>query len=924
MGELPTGTITFLFTDIEGSTTRWEHHPQCMQEAVARHDMLLRTLMAEHHGSVFKTVGDAFYVVFSSAIDAVSAALAAQHALCSEPWDEPLRPFRVRMALHTGEAEQREHDYFGPALNRVARILSAGHGGQILLSRTILGIVRSSVGEQITFRELGMHYLKDIRHPVQIFQILHPDLPADFPPLKTLNIRPNNLPVQRTPCVGREHELAALSTLLLDPQIRLLTLTGPGGMGKTRLGLQLAANLADSFPDGVWFVEPGTVHEAEAIGLAIVQVVGLYETGKQSVFEHVKICLDGRTLLFLDSLEQAEQASMCVAELLDTCPRLKILVTSRLELDLSRAYRYPVRPLALPRSPLPQEPEELLVSGAIAHFVQQAQLAQPDFRLTRTNAAVVVKICARLDGLPLAQELVAARIGLLPLQMILKRLDGLLQFFATGAQRRSTQQQTLRGIIEWSYSLLDAQEKMLLHRLTVFKGSCAFEAVEAVCAIGDEFDVSLLGALKSLTEKSFLRQQESTGGDPRFRMMHIVREYALERLGTGGDLKELGRRHAEYYLALAEQIAPTLTGLEQKSSLAILEEEHENLQAALAWCLAYQQIEKGLRLAEALGRFWWMRGYIREGRQWLGKLLTSECEHTVNASLRVRALVIASRMASAHHEYLAAAQLADQAFAAGQQSMDRESTGLASIAQAEVAFHRGMYQQATTFLEKSLALQHERNDTRGIASVLNNLGNVAIQQDLLDQAHRLQEESLELFRQVGDSWAIATVLTSLGEVERRRQNYRRAAIFYEESLRICRKLEYTEGVAISLVSLGDLMRYQGDHSQATRLYKESLVLFRERGEKVGITVCLQGLAEIAYLHDEPERATRLFAQAEVTASAMNTNILEYEQATHRATIEHLRARLDLDSFEGIWTTGQAMTLEQATIEALGEEGAQSR
>jgi predicted ATPase/class 3 adenylate cyclase len=924
MVELPAGTITFLFTDIEGSTARWERHPQRMQKAVARHDTLLRTLMAEHHGYVFKTVGDAFYVVFSSAIDAVSAALAAQQALCREPWDEHIRPFRVRMALHTGEAEQREQDYFGPALNRVARILSAGHGGQILLSRTILGGVRSRVGKHIAFRELGMHYLKDIRHPVQIFQVLHPDLPADFPPLKTLNIRPNNLPAQRTPCVGREQELAALSTLLLNPQIRLLTLTGPGGMGKTRLGLQLASNLADSFPDGVWFVELGTVHAAEAIGSAILQVVGLYETGNQSVFEHVKICLDGQTLLFLDGFEQVGQASAFVADLLDACPRLKILVTSRLELELGREYSYPVRPLALPRAPVPQEPEELLAYGAIAHFVQQAQLAQPDFRLTPTNAAVVVKICARLDGLPLALELVAARIVLFSLQMILRRLDRQLQFFATGGQRRSTQQQTLQGIVEWSYSLLDPQEKTLLNRLAVFRGSSAFEAVEAVCALGDECDVNLLGTLKSLTEKSLLCQQESTGGEPRFRIMYIVREYALERLGSGQDFEELSRRHAEYYLGLAEEIAPTLTGLEQKSSLAILEEEQENLQAAFAWFVAHQHIASGLRLAEALGRFWWMRGHLREGRQWLEKLFTAECVHTVNAPLRVRTLVIASRMASAQNDYLAAAHLADQAFAAGQVSMDQESTGLAYIVQAEVAFHRGLYQQATTFLEKSLAIHRELADTRGIASLLNNLGNVALQQDLLEQANRFQEESLELFRQVGDSWAIATVLTSLGEVERRRQNYRRAVIFYEESLRICRTLEYTEGVAISLVSLGDLMRYQGDHSQATRLYKESLVLFRERGEKVGITVCLQGLAEIAYLHDEPERATRLFAQAEVTAYAMNTNILEYEQATHRDTIERLRATLDLDSFEGIWTTGQAMTLEQATIEALGEEGSEQQ
>lgn len=919
MGNLPTGTVTFLFTDIEGSTTRWERHPASMQDAVARHDTLLKAVMDQYRGSVFKTVGDAFYVAFSSAHDALAAALAAQQALYAEVWPAEIAPLRVRMALHTGEAEQRGNDYFGQALNRVARILSAGHGGQVLLSRATLGFVRDHTLPEITFRDLGMHHLKDIQHPMQIFQLLHAEMLTDFPPLKTLNLHPTNMPPQLTPCIGRETELTEVSTLLQHPRLRLVTLIGPGGIGKTRLGLQVAANLAASFPDGLWFVELATIHSAEEVGPAILHALGHREAETQPILEQLKTRLDGQTLLFLDSFEQVSQASPFISDLLNSCPRLKIIITSRLALELGQEHVYHVIPLAVPDARQDLEPDALLNYGAIALFVQRASLAKPSFHLTKAAISTVIKICTRLDGLPLAIELVAARTAILSLQAILKRLEHQMQFFAGGEKRHSTQQQTLRGTIEWSYNLLTAHEKMLLTRLALFKSGCTFEAIEAICASLEGPDFDLLALLNSLTDKSLLRQLEGENGEPRFRVMYIIREYALEQLRGSHEWEELGQQHAEYYLALAEQIAPTLTGLEQKSALATLEEEHENVQAALAWEVGHGQIERGLRMAEALGRFWWMHGHGNEGRKWLEKLLTSEQAETAPALLRTRALVMSSRLASSQHEYALAAQLAEQALASSLVSEDQKSICLAYSVQAEVAFHRGEYAQATNFLQKSLAIQRILGDKRGCASLLNNLGNVALQQEKLDQAAKLQEESLVLFRQVGDSWAIATVLTSLGEIERRRRNYKQATVLYEESLRLCRTLGNREGIATALVSLGDLARFQAHYIQATNLYKKSLVIFRELENKIGITVCLQGLAEIAYEEKQLEQATRLFAQAEVTAYAMDTTTLHYENETHRTTIAHLRATLTEGLFEGIWMAGQAMTLEQVSKEALGEE-----
>lgn len=916
MLHLPTGTVTFLFTDIEGSTTRWEQHPEMMQGAVAQHDALLKAVMGQYRGNVFKTVGDAFYVAFSSANDALSAVIAAQRALASEVWEEEITPFRVRMALHTGEAEQRGNDYFGRALNRVARILSAGHGGQILLSRATLGFVRDNLPQKVTIRDLGMHHLKDIQHPIQIFQLIHADLISDFPPLKTPILHPMNLPAQLTPCVGRKEEFAAINKLLLHPQIRLVTLTGPGGVGKTRLSLQVAANLTPFFPGGIWFVELAAIQDAEEIGPAFLQALGSPQTGKQAVLEQLKALLGDQTLVLLDSVEQVNQAGPFISKLLDACPNLKILTTSRLALELGKEYIYHVSPLAVPDLHQNLEPVVLLDYGAIALFVQQAQIAKPTFHLTRANCSMVVEICARLDGLPLAIELVATRIAMLSLPTMLKRLEHQIQFFA-GREKHHSTQQTLQGIIEWSYHLLTGPERTLLSRLAIFRSGCTFEAIEAICTSLDKPDFDLLELLQSLTDKSLLGQLEGENGEPRFRVMYIIREYVLEQLRATKEWEELGKRHADYYLKLAEQIAPTLTGIEQKSSLATLEEEHKNLQSALVWYSGHGQIEMGLRMVEALGHFWLMHGYITEGRKWLEIFLTSEQAKTASILLRTRAVVMASRLASRQNEYDLAAQMAEQALAESLNSEDQRSISLAYAVQAEVAFHRGEFERATAFLEKSLVIQRSLDDKRGCASLLNNLGNVALQQEKLDHAAKLLDESLLLFRQVGDSWAISTALTSLGEIERRRKNYKRAAILYEESLRLCRMLGNQEGIANALVSLGDLLRYQTDYTQAANLYKKSLAIFRELGDKVGITVCLQGLAEVAYEEKQLEQATRLFAQAEVTAYALGTTVLHYENATHHATIDHLRATLA--EFEGIWTAGQAMTLEQVTKATLEEE-----
>jgi len=914
MPDLPTGTITFLFTDIEGSTIRWERHPEVMRAAVARHDELLRQVMASHGGVVFKTVGDAFYVAFSTAGEALVATIVAQQALFAEVWPEQVNPLRVRMALHTGEVEQRDNDYFGQTLNRVARILSSGHGGQVLLSQATAGLVRDSLLQGITLKDLEKHRLKDIQHPEHIFQLVIAGLPADFPPLKTLDRHPNNLPQNLTPLVGREEELAAVTSLLLDEEIRLVTLTGPGGTGKTRLSLQVAADVADNFPGGVYFVDLASIRDADRVAAVIAEAMHIRETGDRSVLEQLKDSLNGKVLLILDNFEQVVDAAAFVFDLLVTSSELKIVVTSRIALHLEGEHAYHVAPLPVPDLKSARDLTELSRYGSVALFVLHAKAVQPDFRLTKSNASAVVEICAKLDGLPLAIEMAAAHITMLPPQAMLKRLKSRLKLLTGGKRNRSARQQTLRGAIEWSYELLTEAEKTLFARLAVFVDGCTLEAIEAVCGEADEDD-DLLDVLRSLIDKNLLRQQEQESEEPRFEMLSTIREYALELLIKVGKREELQRRHAQYYLELAELAVPSLTGNEQKLWITRLSKEYENMQAVLTWFLEQQDIEAGLRLVGALWRFWLMYGHLSIGRKWLDQYLTMKDARDVAGIIRAKALLGASGLARAQGDYQDASLRATEALAIGQELQNKEIISEANISLADVAIYHGNREQAITLLEGSLQIRRAIGDTRGIASLLNNLGNVLRQQGRLDQAAVLQEESLSLFRKVGDEWAIAAVLYSLGAVEYQRTNYEQAAILFEESLKLCRELGNTSGVALALASLGDVAQLRNEYERALALYKESLLLYYDIGDKVNMALSLERLAELAYIQKQPELSARLLAQAEVTGYSMVAPVLDFER-TYDSTIEALREVLGSGPFEALWTTGRALTLEQAIEEVL--------
>jgi predicted ATPase/class 3 adenylate cyclase len=914
MTGLPSGTVTFLFTDIEGSTRLLEGLGHRYGDALEAHRGILRRAFDAHGGHVVDLEGDAAFAVFSSAHASVEAAAEVQRALAEYVWPEGW-PLRVRMGLHSGEATVRDGGYVGMDVHRGARIMSAGHGGQVLLSESTRHLLGGDLSGELQVRDLGEHRLKDLTSQ-RLYQLLIPGLESEFPALKTLENRPTNLPTQANPLIGRQAELEEVGTLLGRSDVRVLTFTGPGGTGKTRLALQVAGGVLDEFRDGVYFVNLAAVTDPDLVVPTIAQTLAIREAGGQALAETLAAYLESRELLLLlDNFEQVVAAAVSVGALLRAAPKLKVLVTSRAPLHLAAEHEFPVPPLDLPEVGHLPDTEALSQYDAVALFIARARAIRPDFAVTTSNAPAVAAICVRLDGLPLAIELAAAQVRALSPQTLLRRLEQRLNLVRSAAVDAPVRQRTLRATIDWSYTMLDAAEQRLLARLAVFAGGWDLEAAEHIC--DGTVGVDVLDGLSSLLEKSLIRRQDDIGGEARYVMLETIHEYASEKLGMSGETSAMLRRHAEYYLALGERIERNFDGIEAPVSDEVFARTHaelHNLRAALTWASDASEHDLALRIAAATRFAWWASGSLSEGRTAIERALAVAPQG--RARDRARALKALAHLERSEGNLQRARALLEQALELFGQEADRVGEFLTLAGLSQNATFAGDVDRARAFADEVTKRAEEIGDSARVLA----LNTAAVVEDLAGNYGRALELAEEIRTlttnlsyprrfQVGQ-------LMNIGWFAMQQGDFARARSAFEEHLAepVARMVPIHEAGVHS--NLGLVFLYEGDRDGAASQFNEALAIARAPGVKPIFEEALHGLAGVAAMDHDGERAVRLWAAAEVIRTTMGIPLTSPEQFILETYLEPIRDQLANEERNRAETQGKAMSTEEAVEYAL--------
>ncbi|MBK7975156.1 MAG: tetratricopeptide repeat protein [Deltaproteobacteria bacterium] len=870
MSQRPTGTVTFLFTDVEGSTQLWERHPGWMAGAHARQESLLRAAFAAHGGYPYKMIGDAFQVAFAKAPAAIAAAADAQRALAAEPWGEP-GEIRVRMALHTGETEERGDDYVGPLLNRVARLMSAAHGGQVLLSYATHELIRERLPSGTTLRDLGERRLRDLSRPERVHQLVIEGVRDDFPPLKTLDALPNNLPLKLTHFIGRERALAEVAELLA--RARLVTLTGTGGTGKTRLSLQLAGDVMERFEHGVWFVELAPHTDEQEVPRAVATALGIVELPGKPVTEVLGARLAGEErLVVLDNCEHViGAAAELAATLLRASPRSRIIATSREPLRLAGEVTYGVPPLSMPAPGDAVSVASAAASEAVRLFADRAASVSPGFALDAGNARVVAELCRRLDGIPLAIELAAARVRTLSLDKIAERLNDRFRLLSRGERVALPRQQTLRALIDWSYDLLSEPERQVFRRLAAFAGGFTLAAAESVCA-GDGVDAEdVIDLVANLVEKSLV--VVDPGGE-RYHFLETIREYAAERLGADPEANAIRERHLGHYLEWADRLSAD-AGTCQDDEWRSLDAEHDNFLAALASCDRTEgRAESGLRLVLALRDYWWSRGLLELGLQHSLRALERP---GAEQPTRLRARVLAQ--------------------------LPWMSIPLGRYAEAQA--------QARASLEIARAIGADDCAT----NALRMLGISTYMCGDVEGGLRHCEEALVLAERLADPRPRQAAIMALAEIHRHARRLDRAEPLYHQSLAVARESGDRINISLNLVNLAMVCVSRGKLDQAREHLAEVLAVVAEAGVRTTGQVALDVCSALADVRGEWEVAARIFGASEAHRLRLGSQREPVDDEFLAPHLARTRAALGDERFAAAEAGGRALVYEDALAEA---------
>jgi len=950
MEALPSGTVTFLFTDIEGSTKLAQEHPDEIPALLARHHEILHQSIQSQNGYVFQVIGDAFCVAFHSASNALNAALQAQQVLQNESWNPA--SIKVRMGIHTGSVQLTDENLYSgyTTLALTQRIMSAGHGGQILISSATRELVRDTLPEKTELKNLGEKRLKDLLRPAHLYQLDKEGLATAFPPLKTLDSFPNNLPIHLTSFIGREKEIAEVKQEL--EAHRLVTLTGSGGTGKTRLSLQVAAELLEKFDHGVWFIELAPLADPDLIPQTILSTFGIKDQSGKEPLELLKIYLqEKQSLIVLDNCEHLISASAQVVNvLLRAAPRIKVMASSREALGVRGEVSYPVPSLTLPNIKHLPDIEQLSQFEAVRLFIDRALLVAPHFEVDKDNAPYIAQICHRLDGIPLAIELAAARAKVLSMDQISKRLDDRFRLLTGGARTALPRQQTLRALIDWSYDILDENEQLLLLRLSVFAGGWTLEAAEEVC-VGDEIEsFDVLDLLSQLVNKSLVVvTNKSKSGETRYTMLETIRQYARDKLLETGGGESVRDKHLAYFVKLTEQAEPELYRANQVFWINKLDDELDNISRALEWAMI-TDAESGLKILFVTTPY--LRVDINDVASWLANTLNI---HDKEDTLHVNGLVAYGWVLLAQNKVLESHKVLEQSLELSRSISDKKSEAFSLHMLGRNISTQGDLKKSTPILEQSLILYKELGDKIGQVNVT---GALYTNNSDIKRSKVLLSENLELCREMEHLAGIAYCLYQLSLMAIREGDLLSPVPWLDEARELYRQLENIGGQGdISQLS-GLLAYWKGDYEQASSHYIDAITLFerdfaggssdwtkihlayaflrqgdiqqakglfeiptqhfKESGSVIGMVYTIEGLASLHLNHNQPERAAQLFAWADAMRDTLGDQRPPVEQTSVEKDLAVIHSQLDDATFEKLWENGSTLSLEQAIALALEE------